>query len=419
MIKEKYYFMTICLLLLSANIFNIYMSGETIPNNIDTGYIENDRSNPITSTKNEFDVFSKVEYDTCSKVAWYIVEILSKRGIETSILFSKAIVISSDSILIVIGHGYLKGEQYYIGDFSSNMITKLSIGKKYIALLACYSSLINLKNEYMLVYDSITTLQASVNDLISFLGFNCNYEAIIPSIKLFSLDSGGSDEGGSDGENFFEFMIASTYYDGVFLRYDLNSENSANQYGNFIRAHPGVIFEINCGGDITIAEERTYFFGLLRREVETTEYHYIYCKQYGEFRKVIIEDNGYIIGFENHLFIVTYNFIADKGTVDEIRDVNNIKFEKDVDEEPDTDGMSNEEAIIAAALIGATATIASACIIGGITALVAGAKVASYVTILGLSASTVLTVVGIGLIVLGVVVLTYFFIELIQYLSDG
>lgn len=370
-----------------------------------------------------FSEFSQSDYAICSHLAWQIANNLANRGVKATITFSTSIIIFSETILIVIGHGsYIKG-QYYIGDLSFNELNKLSAGKEYVALLACYSSLTRIQSSHLLTYETEVTLQTAIEDLITFINIDFRYKLDLPKIKLvanepYALDSGGvgGGSGSSTNKNFFEFVVASTTYNGVYLRYNLNDKNSAELYGTFIKSHPNVIFHINAGGDFTIVKERSYFFGLLRRTEETTEYHYLYCNQYGEFRDVLVEDSNGYMTHEQHLFLITYGFILDKNTPQELKDSNNSTIIIDTNNTTsyDNDELTDAEATVLAALIDAIGKIAASCIAAGVTILITGVA-AQGAVILGMSVPTLLSVIGIGLIVLGIVCLIVLVVVAIIY----
>ncbi|NHK32575.1 MAG: hypothetical protein FK730_14575 [Asgard group archaeon] len=148
--------------------------------------------------------------------------------------------------LVIIGHGYFdKDYQYCIADYTTNEIIQLARNKEWVALLACYSSNVELENELPLTYNGQVNLQTAVTDLITLLGwYQSSKYTPLKNIILDYFDPGGGGGGGGSVPEFSEGLkYAYTGWGGGYY-WNLNTEAGFLGVGNFLIANRGIMVNV-------------------------------------------------------------------------------------------------------------------------------------------------------------------------------
>ncbi|MHA1630216.1 MAG: hypothetical protein ACTSXA_10485 [Candidatus Heimdallarchaeota archaeon] len=236
--REKISVMFLFIILLGADVANIQVLSSISPK---------DATNPI-----DFTVVKQVEsqfmdnelgYRLTLEVYTFLQKVATDNNFQiTSTVFSAALLIENEDLLIIIGHGHfdIKGN-YFIGTYSVNQIQQFAAKKKFVALLACFSVTVQLENAIQLVYSDTVTIKTAINDLIRVLNWESTF-VFNPSINfsLFDLDSG---YGGMNPAYSNGIKYAYTGYD-IGYYWDLNTEAGFLGVGNWMMAHKGILVKV-------------------------------------------------------------------------------------------------------------------------------------------------------------------------------
>ncbi|MHA1302914.1 MAG: hypothetical protein ACTSQE_01475 [Candidatus Heimdallarchaeaceae archaeon] len=330
------------------------------------------------------------EYELFYNISLFILRSLGNKGIHAKIVFSECITIESSEYLIIIGHGYFKEANYYIGDLSNNLIQSMSANKKFIALLACYSSTVFSKSEGRLVYNDKVKLNTAFDDLLKFLQISNLPTFSVKAIELYELDAGDGVSGSSESQiTYFDQAYAYTTYDGNQYYWNLQNTYSGHMLHLFLYHHKYYDVTMVGNGYFTIHTEKEYFFGLIKCSEETTEYHKITCK-------VFTASNGYLIAHEYK--------------IDGEDDPNKTQIKLATDDDETKDQITQLEF-----WVDFFYKLATFCLTAGLAFLVAGWKTLVSMTLFGIAIDTVFVVLGVVLIIVGIIALIVWVVLSIIY----
>jgi len=321
----------------------------------------------------------------------------------------------------IFGHGSFLGNKYYIGDYSKEELISLAAGKKSVALLGCYSSTVNIPAARVVTLEGKVSLFDALNILITRFNWKgvCNYQPlknfILFSDPIPSLDSGiDSNSGGANreadyiGNNLFTAgFYATTAFNEHTYFWNLESKLGAIMFASFLQMHPFHVVNIIGSGFITIHTTQEYFFGLIRRETETTEYHKL------EYQLYSCYENG-------DLYLIGENFKLDNS----IDDPNHTKLKLDTDNDNVTEAIDNNKQdanwLGVATVLVAIASFFAAL---GLGLFVAGYTFGGAASILVLGSiafsAELLCVLGSVLMVMGIVFVAFAVVALVYYVFSS
>ncbi len=217
--------------------------------------------NSTTIATNEFDV------KTLTEIADYMSDQAAQNDFEIStMVYSSGLLFESDNSLIVIGHGYFSSNnQYFISDYSTNRISKMAKNKEMVALLACYSSNVELENNLQLTYTDTIDLTTAIQDLFSLLRWTESTQFNpIKNIQLFNLDPGGSGNGWSlsNPPPAFNMMRQAHTYDGTHKYWNLLTDSGVKSLSAYMMSNKYRKIEFTFRGEFleqTAPNQQSYY----------------------------------------------------------------------------------------------------------------------------------------------------------------
>ncbi|NHK32821.1 MAG: hypothetical protein FK730_15835 [Asgard group archaeon] len=180
----------------------------------------------------------------------------------TYVVFSAAILFETTDYLIVIGHGHLDSKNhFYIGDYSETIIKEYALDKKIVALLSCYSSMIELNNDVQLTYSHKIDLISAIDDLFSILQWMKNKE-FTPTNNILLFDPVFDNGGGAGSTSNLDdapiwingLRYAHSYYDGH-IYWNLKYDSAIRSLSNYMLYYKGRIVEFVFSGDFLMEHD--------------------------------------------------------------------------------------------------------------------------------------------------------------------
>jgi len=237
----------IILVIIGTFAANINMIASILPKNEGLNF-----DNLIEAQPTDNDLYT-LEYEIIDEVYDYFIKQADLNGFENICTFiSSGLVFESDNSLIVIGHGYFDSRnQYKIADYTSGQIKNLAEQKQIVALLGCYSNVIELDNEIQLKYCSIINLETAINDLINLLDWSVSYKFLpTTNIQLFDFDPGGSGNGWSISNPPPAFNIKRMAYSQEYgIYWDLSTDTGVQALSDFLLNHLNSVVKITLKGE--------------------------------------------------------------------------------------------------------------------------------------------------------------------------
>jgi len=251
---EKISVIFVLLVLLGANMANLQL--------VRAAALKNSYRKPaadqVVGKRTEKSNAYELDYQILAEVSGFILSAAENNHFWfDSVVYSAALLFESEDVLIIIGHGHFDSkQQYYIGDFSAEKISQLALEKNTVALLACYSSVVKLQNQYQLSYKGKIDLKSSIVDLMISLKWQ-QQSNFLPEVNviLHDFDSGG---GSADIPDFITGSIMA-YNPSDNRYYNLESQNGLYYYYQYMKANLGHIVIVTLANEYYIQiDEHSY-----------------------------------------------------------------------------------------------------------------------------------------------------------------
>ena len=230
---------------------NVNVIASIVPNNIQSN------GNSIANQEISKDT-NELDYASVSEISNYLLEQAKHNNYKFStIVFSSGLLFESEDILIVVGHGNFDSKgQYSIGDFSTNMITRLAKEKEKVALLSCFSSKIKLQNNLQLTYENEIDIKSAIGDLSTLLNWKPIYKFAPTNNILLDYFDPGDGGGGSYTQATIPFnglRRAHSFLDGH-IYWNLYSSTACTSLKNYMYANLGRLVEFTYTGTFLIEQ---------------------------------------------------------------------------------------------------------------------------------------------------------------------